>query len=83
MENSERDYRRREALVGPGAISRDVWDQTVADRDRARAQLAEARQGLSLLAAGSRPEDIEAARRRCRPRPRRGATPRPTCPIRA
>jgi HlyD family secretion protein len=62
VENSERDYRRREPLVGPGAISRDVWDQTVADRDRARAQLAEARQGLSLLVAGTRPEDIDAAR---------------------
>ena len=62
VENSERDYRRRETLVGPGAISRDVWDQTVADRDRARAQLAEARQGLSLLVAGTRPEDIQAAR---------------------
>jgi HlyD family secretion protein len=62
VENSERDYRRREPLVGPGAISRDVWDQTVADRGRARAQLAEARQGLSLLVAGTRPEDIDAAR---------------------
>lgn len=62
VENSERDYRRREALVGPGAISRDVWDQTVADRDRARAQLAEAQQGLSLLSAGSRVEDINAGK---------------------
>ena len=62
MEKADSDYRRREPLVGPGAISRDVWDQTVADRDRARAQLAEARQGLSLLDAGARTEDIDAAR---------------------
>ncbi len=60
-DNAERDYRRRQALVEPGAISRDLWEQTVADRDRAAAQLAEARQGLSLLAAGSRPEDLSAA----------------------
>jgi HlyD family secretion protein len=62
VEKTERDYRRRESLVGPGAISRDVWDQTIADRDRARAQLTEARQGLSLLDAGARTEDIDAAR---------------------
>ena len=62
VEKADSDYRRREPLVGPGAISRDVWDQTIADRDRARAQLAEARQGLSLLDAGARTEDIDAAR---------------------
>ncbi|MEG3149568.1 HlyD family efflux transporter periplasmic adaptor subunit [Sphingomonas sp. ZT3P38] len=62
VEKADSDYRRREPLVGPGAISRDVWDQTIADRARARAQLAEARQGLSLLDAGARTEDIDAAR---------------------
>jgi HlyD family secretion protein len=59
--NAQRDYARRQALVEPGAISRDIWEQTRADRDRAAAQLAEAKQGLSLLQAGSRPEDIAAA----------------------
>ena len=58
---AEDDYRRRAPLVGPGAISRAVWDQTVAARNRARAQLAEARQALSLVRTGSRPEDIAAA----------------------
>lgn len=58
---AERDYARRQPLVEPGAISRDVWDSTIAARDQARAQLAEARQALSLLESGSRSEDIAAA----------------------
>jgi HlyD family secretion protein len=58
---AEEQYRRRAGLVGPGAISRAVWDQTVADRARARAQLAEARQALSLVRTGSRAEDVAAA----------------------
>jgi len=61
LENAEHDYNRRQPLLAPGAISRDVWDQTVADRDRARAQLAEAQQAAALLSAGSRPEDVAAA----------------------
>jgi HlyD family secretion protein len=64
--NAEQDYRRRSALVGPGAISRDLWEQTIADRNRAQAQLREARQALLLLEAGSRPEDIAAARAQLR-----------------
>jgi HlyD family secretion protein len=56
--NAQRDYARRQPLVAPGAISRALWEQTVADRDRANAQLAEAQQGLSLLQAGSRREDV-------------------------
>lgn len=58
---AEKDYRRRAPLVEPGAISRDIWDQTVAARDRARAQAAEARAAVSLLQAGARREDIAAA----------------------
>jgi len=59
--NARRDYARRQPLVEPGAISRDLWEQTVADRDRASAQLTEARQALSLVEAGARREDIAAA----------------------
>lgn len=59
--NAQADFDRRQALVEPGAISRDQWAQTVADRDRAGAQLAEARQALSLALAGARQEDIAAA----------------------
>ncbi len=59
--DAERDYARRQPLVEPGAISRDLWEQTVATRDKARADLVQAQQALSLLVAGSRREDIEAA----------------------
>lgn len=59
--NAQRDYARRQPLVEPGAISRDLWEQTVADRDRANAQLTETRQALSLAEAGARREDIAAA----------------------
>lgn len=58
---AEKDYRRRAPLVEPGAISRDLWDQTVASRDRARAQAVEADAALSLLLVGARREDIAAA----------------------
>jgi HlyD family secretion protein len=59
--NAQADYERRQALVEPGAISRSQWARTVAERDRAAAQLAEARQALSLAQAGARQEDIAAA----------------------
>ncbi|MCE7795656.1 HlyD family efflux transporter periplasmic adaptor subunit [Sphingobium sufflavum] len=55
-------YDRRQPLLAPGAISREVWTQTVAERDRATAALAEARQALSLTQAGARAEDVAAAR---------------------
>ena len=60
--DAARDYDRRRPLVEPGAISRDVWDATVAARDRAQAQLAEARAAYSLVKTGPRAEDIQAAR---------------------
>lgn len=59
---AEADYGRRQPLVAPGAISRDVWAETVTARDRARAQLTEARQAASLARAGARREDVAAAR---------------------
>jgi HlyD family secretion protein len=59
--NADRDVARRRGLVATGAISRDLWEQSIADRDRAAAQLAEARQALSLLESGSRREDVAAA----------------------
>jgi HlyD family secretion protein len=59
--NARHDYDRRKPLVAPGAISRDVWTQTVADRDRAAAELAEAREALSLVVAGPRTEEKAAA----------------------
>jgi HlyD family secretion protein len=59
--NAQHDFERRKPLVAPGAISRDIWAQTVADRDRAGAELAEARQALSLVQTGPRSEDKAAA----------------------
>ncbi len=59
--SANRDYQRRQPLVGPGAISRDQWDNTVAEKQRAEAALNEARATASLLRAGSRAEDIAAA----------------------
>ncbi len=60
--NADADYARRAPLVEPGAISKALWEQTVSARDRARAALGEARAALSLVEAGPRVEDIEAAR---------------------
>ncbi|MCW2364776.1 HlyD family secretion protein [Sphingobium sp. B7D2B] len=60
--DAQRDYERRQPLVAPGAISRDVWEATVAMRDRANAQLAEAQAALTLVRTGARREDVEAAR---------------------
>jgi HlyD family secretion protein len=62
LREAEQDYARREPLAGTGAISNDLWQQTVATRDRARAQLDEARQALSLQRSGARAEAIAAGR---------------------
>jgi HlyD family secretion protein len=59
-EKAQSDFTRRKALVDTGAISRALWQQTVSARDAAAAQLAEARQALALLEAGSRREDVAA-----------------------
>lgn len=61
---AQRDFDRRRSLVEPGAISRDLWTQTVAQRDRAAAQRTEAREALSLARAGARGEDVAAAQAR-------------------
>ena len=59
-DKAQLDVARREDLVAPGAISRDVWQATLTRRDQARAQLDEARQALSKLNAGARSEEIAA-----------------------
>ncbi|MDJ0979689.1 MAG: HlyD family efflux transporter periplasmic adaptor subunit [Erythrobacter sp.] len=62
LERAQADYARREGLIGEGAISRGVWDQTVAQLRQSEAQFAEANQALSLQREGARAEDIAAAR---------------------
>lgn len=57
-----KDYNRREPLVASGTISRASWDQAVANRREAEARLVEASKALELLEAGTRPEDLAAAR---------------------
>ncbi|MBN8934899.1 MAG: HlyD family efflux transporter periplasmic adaptor subunit, partial [Rhizobiales bacterium] len=61
LRKAQQDVDRRQALVEPGAVSRDVWQATVAQRDQAKAQLDAARQTLSKLQQGARPEEIAAA----------------------
>jgi len=59
---AQKQYDRREPLVASGTISRAAWDEAVANLRQAEARLAEARQALSLLEAGTRVEDVAAAR---------------------
>jgi HlyD family secretion protein len=60
LREAEQDVARRTSLVAPGAISKDLWQQTLAIRDKARAQLDQERQAYSLLKVGARREDITA-----------------------
>ncbi len=53
--------RRMEKLHRQGAVSAQALDAARTDKEVAEATLASARQQLSLLEAGSRPEDIAAA----------------------
>ncbi|OJW69967.1 MAG: secretion protein HlyD [Sphingomonadales bacterium 63-6] len=62
LRKAQQDVDRRQSLVEPGAISRDVWQATVAQRDQAQAQLTEAQQVLSKLDQGARSEQIDAAK---------------------
>ena len=62
--SARRDYARREGLVESGAISRDLWDTTVADLRQAEAREKEAAAAFSLSQSGARAEDIAAARAR-------------------
>lgn len=61
LRQAEKTFRQNQQLLGQGAIAQREYDITLADRDRAVAQLAQARQALSLQQAGSRPEDIAQA----------------------
>ena len=61
LKKAQEDVDRRQGLVGPGAVSRDVWQATLAQRDQAKAQADAARQNYSKLKQGARPEEIAAA----------------------
>jgi HlyD family secretion protein len=56
------EYRRLRGLVGSGAVSERQFEQARAEYETARAQVAQAQAAYSLQRAGSRHEDIRAAR---------------------
>jgi HlyD family secretion protein len=58
---AEENLRRNQQLSDAGAISRIEYDKFKAERDTAQAKLSEVQQELSLMQAGSRPEEIAAA----------------------
>lgn len=60
--NAERDYRRERLMRASNASAQRDLDAARAARDQAAAELASARQRLSLQQAGARSEDIAAAK---------------------
>ena len=63
LANAQADFQRRQSLVGEGAISRDVWEQTVTALRQAEAQAQEARQALLTPAIGRAERRISTAAR--------------------
>lgn len=59
-DDAQRALEREQALLASGAISERAVEQARSVRDQTAAQLAAARQGLSLRQEGSRREDIAA-----------------------
>jgi HlyD family secretion protein len=62
LRQAEQVLQQNQTLYKAGAISRRDFTTAQADRDRAQAQLTQAKQALSLQQVGSRPEDIAQAR---------------------
>ena len=62
FKNAERLYERRLSLVQSGSISKQQYDDTLADRDAAQAQDQLSKADLALALAGFRVEDIQEAR---------------------
>src|SRR6516162_6166721 len=62
VENADLTYQRENELRRTNAISKQEFDNAIASRDANRAQLRAAQANLALLEAGSRQEDIDAAK---------------------
>jgi HlyD family secretion protein len=62
VENADLTFQRESELRKTNAISKQEFDNATAARDANRAQLRSAQANLALLQAGSRQEDIDAAR---------------------
>lgn len=61
LRNAEAEAARMQQLFEAGAVSRQQLDAAILQRDVARTQLEAARQQLSLVQTGARPEDIRTA----------------------
>ena len=62
FENADLTFQRESDLRKSNAISKQEFDNATATKDADRAQLQSVQANLSLLVAGSRQEDIDAAR---------------------
>jgi HlyD family secretion protein len=62
LRQTEQTFQQNKQLYGSGAITQRDFNNSLADRDRASAQLVRSEQALALQRAGSRPEDVEQAR---------------------
>ncbi len=62
LRQAEQTFRQNQQLYSQGAIAQRDFNNSLAERDRALAQVQQAKQALSLQQAGSRPEDIAQAR---------------------
>lgn len=62
LAKAREDYQRRADLVKTGAVSQALFDASRADYLASQARLHAAEQALSIQRAGSRAEDIDAAR---------------------
>ncbi|MGB6064161.1 MAG: secretion protein HlyD [Desulfomonilaceae bacterium] len=62
LKNAQRLYERRLGLVKSGSISKQQFDDTLADRDAAQAEGQLSQADLALELAGFRDEDIQQAR---------------------
>jgi HlyD family secretion protein len=62
LEGADKELKRQETLVAEGVTTQKSLDDAVARRDALRGQLESARQALSRAKAGSRDQEIEAAR---------------------
>jgi len=61
-EKAAQDYTRAAALYSEGAISRAAYDEASANRNATAARCAAAQEQEDLLTAGTRTEDLDAAR---------------------
>ncbi|MEG4345628.1 efflux RND transporter periplasmic adaptor subunit, partial [Microcoleus sp. A003_D6] len=59
---AEEDFQRNQELYNAGAIALQIVNNSRTARDRAQTQVRQAEQAVALLQAGTRPEEIAAAR---------------------